>query len=293
MTTSNPRETYLVGTVNGVLTVLLTLPFDFIKVRQQLTTHDHFNPSSRFFLEGRTITSAVGFGGLWTGLDSAILRHGIYSSARFFVYHKLMSDSAKNDRFHTVPMWERSLYGALAGGLAGLLANPFDLTLVRTQGDHLLPTEARRNYKNAFEGLSQIMASEGGYRALFKGAYPNALRNAAVNMAALPVYDQVKELSARIFGAVPMIKPLSVFFASMAAGAFALPFDNVRVRLQHADVKNPPFKNAWECYNKILAREGFFGLYVGYWAFVTRTAVMYLSTIYIVDFLQRTFTSPK
>jgi hypothetical protein len=293
MTTSNTKETYLVSTVSGVLTAFLTLPFDFIKVRQQLTTHDHFNPSSRFFLEGRTITSAVGFGGLWTGLDSAILRQGIYSSARFFLYHKLVSDSAKNDRFNTVTVWQRTLYTALAGGFAGLLANPFDLILVRAQGDHLLPAEARRNYKNAFEGLSQIMVSEGGYRALFKGAYPNALRNATLNMVALPVYDQVKEYSARVFGAIQFIKPLSVFLASIAAGAFAMPFDNVRVRLQHDDVKNPAFKNAWECYNKILAREGFFGLYVGYWAFVTRTTVMYLSTIYFVDFLQRTFTSPK
>lgn len=293
MTTANPRETYVINAISGVLTVFVTQPLDFIKVRQQLTTHDHFNPKTRFFTEGRTIVANLGFKGQWTGIDSALLRHGIYNTARVMIYAKLVNESAKKDKFHTVPMWEKSMYGAFAGAVAGFLANPFDLTLIRTQSDHLLPVEAQRNYKHAIDGITKIVAEEGGYKALFKGAYPNALRNAFLNMVALPVYDQIKEITARVFGAVFLVKPFAVLAASMSAGAFVLPFDNVRVRLQHADVKDSPYKNAWHCYNKLIGREGFFGLYTGYWTFVTRTSAMYLGTIYLVDYLQKTFTSPK
>lgn len=291
MTTLDTKETFSIGAITSTVAVLLSQPFDYIKVSQQLTAHARFNPSSAFNIEGNAVKSILGLGGHWAGLDSVILRQGVYGTARLMICLDLVN-KAEEEEVSTVSMGGL-IYNAFGGALAGLIANPFDLTLVRAQGDHLLKPEAQRNYKHAFDGIGKIMAQEGGFQALFKGALPNAIRCSLLNSLVLPIYGVFSRIERKFSRVDSIANPFSLLAATMIAGAFILPFDNVRVRVQHIDVKSSPFKSVFGCANNVLANEGFLGFYTGYLAFTARTSLMYLTYIYLADSLAKRFTSSE
>ena len=109
------------------------------------------------------------------------------------------------------------------------------------------------------------MAKEEIYRingkaGLYKGMYPALLASFATEFLwqAIPGLDDVKEDSS-IF----MWPVLSLGFASVMTVPY--PIYTISVRLQmDADRINPLYKGAQHCYEKILATEGWRGLYTGF-----------------------------
>lgn len=54
--------------------------------------------------------------------------------------------------------------------------------MVRKIYDISLPKNLRRNYTSAFEGVSKVIATEGGAKALWKGVGPTALKAILLNV---------------------------------------------------------------------------------------------------------------
>lgn len=92
-----------------------------------------------------------------------------------------MKDHIKNEHDRDMTFFEKVYSSSISGLLGALVGNPADICLVRFQADTSLAVEERRNYKNAFDALKQIVKDE-GILALWKGSQPTILRAVVVTV---------------------------------------------------------------------------------------------------------------
>lgn len=106
------------------------------------------------------------------------------------------------------------------------------------QHDAALPPSQRRNYKHAIEGLVRITREE-GWRALFRGVWPNSLRAILMTASQLASYDIIKSL---LIQKARMADDLTTHFAASVAAGFVAttvcsPVDVLKTRLMSAKGK--------------------------------------------------------
>jgi hypothetical protein len=124
------------------IAVIVTNPFDTIKVRLQLQgeTVQRLTPeqrsSSKVYHNSldafKKIFQNEGILGLQKGLTPAILREGSKNLFRIGMYDPIMSlihDSSKS----RAPGWKRALAGSLCGAMGAVSCNPFELVKTRLQ----------------------------------------------------------------------------------------------------------------------------------------------------------------
>lgn len=135
------------------------------------------------------VASEHGLIGLYRGLSASLLRQLTYSTTRFGVYEEL------KDVFSTAKSAPSFLtlvaIASTSGFLGGIAGNPADVLNVRMQHDAALPVSERRNYKNAIHGLMR-MTREEGFRALWRGVWPNSMRAVLMTASQLASYDGFK-----------------------------------------------------------------------------------------------------
>ncbi|KAL8916216.1 MAG: hypothetical protein Q9208_008645 [Pyrenodesmia sp. 3 TL-2023] len=122
-----------------------------------------------------------------------------------------------------------------SGFVGGVAGNPADVLNVRMQYDAALPTNTRRNYKHAVDGLMRITREE-GWRTLFRGVLPNSMRAVLMTASQLASYDGFKRL---ILLHTPLEDNLTTHFsASFLAGGVATticsPVDVIKTRIMSA-----------------------------------------------------------
>lgn len=140
-----------------------------------------------------------------------------------------------------------------SGILGGLAGNPADVLNVRMQSDAALPPEKRRNYRNVFHGLTQMVRSE-GVTSLFRGVVPNSARAVLMTTSQLVTYDIFKGFCMGFGG---MSDNLTTHFtASFMAGFVATttcsPVDVIKTRVMSAESQQGLFK----LLKDIIAKEG-------------------------------------
>jgi solute carrier family 25 (mitochondrial dicarboxylate transporter), member 10 len=182
-----------------------------------------------------------------------------YSTTRFGVYEELKSHLASPVSTNSLP----SLVGlaSLSGFLGGVAGNPADVLNVRMQHDAALATSQRRNYKNAIDGLLRITREE-GWRALFRGVWPNSFRAVLMTASQLASYDAFKSL---LVHQARMTDDLTTHFtASVAAGFVATtvcsPVDVLKTRLMSAQQK----EGLWTLVKGVWRREGLAWVFKGW-----------------------------
>ncbi|CAG8539880.1 17858_t:CDS:2 [Gigaspora rosea] len=193
---------------------LVSHPLDLTKVRMQTTTG----------VNRGTLRTAIDiikyekFPGIYNGLSASILRQITYSTMRFGVYDKLKMMLSNN-----------------GGSIGGAFGNPADLVMVRMQNDAKLPLELRRNYKNAFDGLYQIIKKE-GLKGLTRGMGPNVNRAIFMNSSQLASYEQFKQmlLETRLFHDNVVTHFTSSFLAGFVATTICSPIDVVKTRTMNS-----------------------------------------------------------
>ena len=60
-----------------------------------------------------------------------------------------------------LPFYQKLGLGSVAGGLAAVVGNPAELSMVRMGADAKLPVELRRNYSNVVDCLVRVVQEEG------------------------------------------------------------------------------------------------------------------------------------
>lgn len=103
------------------------------------------------------------------------------------------------------------------------------------QHDAALPASQQRNYKHAIDGLLRITQEE-GWRALFRGVWPNSFRAVLMTASQLASYDAFKSLLTHKAHLPDDLQ--THFLASVAAGFVATtvcsPVDVLKTRLMSA-----------------------------------------------------------
>lgn len=247
------------------------------------------------FKMGKQILAKEGVKSLYRGLDSALMRQATYTTARLGIYRTLFN---KRELHHggAIPFYEKVLISMTAGFLGSLVGNPSDLALVRFQADQTLPKELQRNYKHVFDAFGRIVAEE-GFLSLWKGAGPTIVRAMSLNAGQLATFEELKEFVTKIRGSSDIItRIIAVTGSGIVCSVVSLPFDNIKTKLQKqkADANgNLAYKGLIDCFSKTVAREGFFGLWVGLPTFIIRIAPHSIISLLIMDYLHTNFGAGK
>jgi solute carrier family 25 oxoglutarate transporter 11 len=114
------------------------------------------------------------------------MRQLVYATLRMGLFYTTM-DIVKEKYNHVLSPLEKAATSLGTGAIAAFVATPFDLALIRFQADGTLPVVDRRNYKNWFDALRQIIKSEGFFN-LWKGATPTIFRAMSINLGTLAAH---------------------------------------------------------------------------------------------------------
>jgi solute carrier family 25 oxoglutarate transporter 11 len=279
---------FVVGSASGMFATCCIQPIDMVKVRIQLLagTAEAAGPigvASKMLRE-------EGFLSMYKGLSAGLTRQIVYTGARLGLFDQFTGYfKAKKQPGEKMYFWETSVCALGAGGLAALIGNPADLSLIRMQADNMLPEAERRNYKHVGDALSSIVRNE-GVGGLFAGAVPTMTRAMALNFGMLAFNAKSKDLlndngitgQPAVFGA----SAIAGFFASF----FSLPFDFVKTQMQKQKpdpvTGKLPFSSALDCVGKVMAEGGPLRFYSGFPTYYVRIAPHAMITLMAQDKLK-------
>ncbi|CAK9002488.1 unnamed protein product [Durusdinium trenchii] len=221
----------------------VTFPIDFGKTRMQLH-------AGRQTFSG-ALASAVrkeGIGGVYAGIQPAIVRHLVYSSLRISLYEDLRKRLTR----HFSNSASSALAGLLGGGIAQAVASPADRLKV------MLVHEGGRD---GMVSLLQRILREEGVKGLYRGVVVNVQRAALVNLGELSTYDQAKKLILKRSGLDDglAVHTLSAFCSGFVASICATPADVVKSRVMAGQAHG-----VVACVRKIVGEEGLWALWKGF-----------------------------
>lgn len=278
---------FLLGGVSGCFATCCIQPIDFVKVQIQIRSEAGQKGLSPYTVFKDTLATH-GMKKFYAGLDSALLRQVLYTSTRLGIFYQLTDQYTKSHGGSKPPVSLNALYSLVCGAVGSFVANPADLILIRMQADAHLPAEERRNYKNVADAIVRTIREE-GFFSLWRGCSPTVVRAMSLNLALLVPFEETKKFL------TPYVKnpKLRSIYGSLVAGVLAsiaaLPFDNIKTKLQKMK-KGPdgqfPYNGLFDAIRKTIAKEGINRLWVGLGTFYTRIAPHVIITFVTNDFLR-------
>ncbi|XP_017793031.1 PREDICTED: mitochondrial dicarboxylate carrier [Habropoda laboriosa] len=224
------------GGLSSAGAACVTHPLDLLKV--------HLQTQQEGKLSVAQLTTSIirkqGILALYNGLSASLLRQLTYSTMRFGAYE--VGKQTFETPGHSLLFYQKLILAGISGAVGGVLGTPGDVINVRMQNDIKLPSELRRNYKHALDGIVRVIQQE-GVSHLFSGCSTATLRAALMTIGQLSFYDQVKItlLQSGYFKDNPLTHVLSSVFAGAVATTLTQPLDVLKTRAMNA--KPGEFKN--------------------------------------------------
>lgn len=240
-------------------------PIDLVKVRLQVGGAD-----ATAFGILRNVVSTNGITGLYAGLSASLMRQATYGTARIglhTVFSRKLKERRGNDE--PLPVYLSFASAFASGAMASAIGNPFDVALVRFQGDGLLPPAERRGYTNVINAVTRIVREE-GFSALYHGYPPTLMRAIGMNVGMMASYDQAHDRIAKWNGLNRGTDLMSSAVAGFFCAFFSLPFDMMKSRLQF--MTEGQYKGVGDVFVKILRHEGVLTFWRGFGAYYLRCA---------------------
>jgi solute carrier family 25 oxoglutarate transporter 11 len=288
---------FVIGGTSGCLATCVIQPIDMIKVQIQIKSEKYGRSANLSpFTIAREIVKERGFGYLYHGLSSALIRQITYTTTRMGIYKSLFNNYQQTHG--SVNLLWKSIFGLTAGLIGSVVGNPADLILIRMQADSNLPVEQRRNYTGFFNAFSRIISEE-GVPALWRGATPTIVRAMVLNFAMLGPFDEVKEKLNSWSGKKDTlsIRLTAAAVAGFLASFCSLPFDNIKTKLQKMKVdpvtKAYPYNGLIDAFSKSIKKEGVPGLWAGFPTFYTRIAPHVMITLILQDVFTEMWNKSK
>ena len=191
----DPRAHAIAGFIAGTPEALAVTPFQVVKVRLQ--AKEHLKLYSGTFDCVRRILATEGASALATGLHVTTWRNGIWNA----VYFSLMSLRRPNcDRGTLAQSIQTLSTGFLAGVVATLFNNPFDVVKSRLQAE--LPRSGSSGFlgESGFGRLREIWRTE-GVSGLYVGFTAKSLRMGLGGAVGMAAYEAVAVWLSRISSA--------------------------------------------------------------------------------------------
>ena len=206
----------------------------------------------------KKIISSEGVSALWKGVNAAWLRESSYTSLRLGLYEpcKVAFGCTTPE---TTTFLKKFAAGSAAGALGSLAGNPFDVLKTK-----MMTTEGAM--PSITKTAKDLMASQ-GIGGFYRGIDSNVARAMVLNGTKMSCYDQMKGIVVNTTG-LPKSSLLVQFLSAASAGFFMTctvsPFDMVRTRLMNQPNDARIYKNAADCFIKIVKNEGPLTLWRGF-----------------------------
>jgi solute carrier family 25 S-adenosylmethionine transporter 26 len=176
------ESTAAAATAN-VVSSLIDTPAELIKQRVQSCLEPNIVAAMRHLWvhEG-------GFGALWTGYGSNLLRNLPFDALEFGTFEQMKRMLQRIRGRERLTEWELLLLGMSAGGLVGALTTPLDVVRTRMLVSGTRPGLPAASPREAMMSL----LGEGGVPALFRGMMPRATWEAASSGVFFMFFDSLK-----------------------------------------------------------------------------------------------------
>eukprot|EP00455_Lapot_gusevi_P012218 TRINITY_DN1573_c0_g1_i2.p1 TRINITY_DN1573_c0_g1~~TRINITY_DN1573_c0_g1_i2.p1 ORF type:complete len:659 (+),score=187.14 TRINITY_DN1573_c0_g1_i2:93-2069(+) len=170
-----PREV-LAGALTGLVQVLITNPYEVVKIRLQMQTAGSQKG-------GLTVLRELGLRGLYQGVGATIARDVPFNMFYFSLYNVLKAWFAKpGEKLGTVPLLAS---GMMAATVAAAFTTPADVIKTRLQNGAAV-------YKSVPDCFRQTVANE-GYKALFKGIGPRCMIISPLFGITFMIYEKLQQ----------------------------------------------------------------------------------------------------
>jgi len=224
---------------------------------------------------------------LFFGLDAALYARLSHLFVRNLVYKFIYDRKKPVKPTNDLSIREKAVISGFAGFLGALVSNPFELVMIRQIHEGTLPSNQRRNYKGAIDGIKKIIASEGGAQALWKGFLPTALKTIVLNATLTGCYDYMNEKMWICFGPTSLNRPLSILWAALWGSLLTLPFDNIKTRLQKQFADPTKDRLSYVGFNdaviSVTVYERPHSFWVGLFPYYLKVALYTTLTVYMMD----------
>ena len=259
--------TLICAGLGGSVAEILTLPFDTMKVRLQLSQKGGTGVKYNGLLDcGKVMVRDEGVKSLYKGLTPGIQRQLAYCSLRVALFEnftEMIAGDGKNAPKKDLNILQKLAVGLSSGGLAILVANPTDVVKIRFQGDKNIENP---RYKNTSAAYRTILAEE-GIKGFWTGWGPNVVRNAVINASEMISYTEIKKfaLNKELMHEGVALHLTAGFLAGFCAGCCGSPVDVMKTRIMNAKKgTGEAYKNVLDCFVKILTNEGPLAFYKGF-----------------------------
>lgn len=261
------------GTLGGAAQLICGHPFDTIKVKLQSQPAPLSGQPPKYAgaMDAlRQTLAAEGPRGLYKGMGAPLATVAAFNAVLFSVRGQ-MEGLLRSHPGAPLTVNQQIVCGAGAGVAVSFLACPTELIKCRLQAQSALAgsgsaTVAVR-YGGPMDVARHVLKSEGGTRGLFKGLVPTLAREVPGNAAMFGVYELLKQSLAGGQDTSKLGRGSLMLAGGLAGASFWLlvyPTDVVKSVIQVDDYRNPKFSGSIHAFRKILASEGFKGLYKGF-----------------------------
>ncbi|GBB83902.1 hypothetical protein RclHR1_10560012 [Rhizophagus clarus] len=255
----------LSGAGGGIISMALTYPLITVSSRLQVQKD---TKGADAYKGGRdTIVKILkneGFSGLYSGLNSAIFGIALTNGVYYYFYETIKTVFEKNKR--PMSVIESMIAGAIAGSATVLVTNP--IWVVNTRMTVTRKESVDENEKQKHKKLGTIstilkIIKEDGPKGFWQGVIP-ALILVINPIIQYTVYEQLK---ARIEERFKKLGNIDFFLlgaiSKLIATASTYPYIVIKSRMQLRQTDDGHYKNTWDGLQKIIANEGYSGLYKG------------------------------
>ncbi|CAJ2636345.1 unnamed protein product [Trifolium pratense] len=261
------------GTVGGAAQLICGHPFDTIKVKLQSQPTPLPGQPPKYagaFDAVRQTIAAEGPRGLYKGMGAPLATVAAFNAVLFTVRGQ-MESIVRSHPGAPLTVNQQFVCGAGAGVAVSFLACPTELIKCRLQAQSALAGTGTAavavKYGGPMDVARQVLRSEGGMRGLFKGLVPTMAREIPGNAIMFGVYEALKQRFAGGTDTSGLSRGSLIVAGGLAGGSFwflVYPTDVIKSVLQVDDYKNPKFSGSFDAFKKIMASEGFKGLYKGF-----------------------------
>ncbi|KAL1998444.1 hypothetical protein VTN02DRAFT_6163 [Thermoascus thermophilus] len=274
---STTTGAFIAGGIAACGAVTVTHSFETVKIRLQLqgelqAKNEAVKKYKGVFHGVKVILQNEGPRGLFRGIGSAYIYQMVLNGCRLGLYEPLRGGLTtaiyKDSSVQSLGI--NIFSGAASGVLGAAFGSPFFLVKTRLQSySRFLPVGTQHQYRNSFDGLRQIYRGE-GVKGLYRGVGAAMIRTGFGSSVQLPTYFFAKRRLIRHLG---MEDGPALHLASSTVSGFVVccvmhPPDTIMSRMYNQT--GNLYKGVFDCLYKTISKEGFFGIYKGYFAHLAR-----------------------
>ncbi|EAU31155.1 conserved hypothetical protein [Aspergillus terreus NIH2624] len=270
----------LAGAGGGILSMVLTYPLITLSTRAQVESK---RAQSTTIDAIRRIVQREGFGGLYSGLESALFGISVTNFVYYYWYEWTRSAFEKaavkaGRASKKLTTAESMIAGAIAGSATVLITNPIwvintRMTARKANADEqALPggAAAKKSRPSTIGTLMELLRQEGP-KALFAGVLP-ALILVINPILQYTIFEQLKNMVERRRRMTPKDAFYLGALGKILATSITYPYITVKSQM-HVASKDGPKESLNGSLKRIIKEEGYVGLYKGIGPKVTQSAI--------------------